>query len=386
MSQDREQRAASLLDRVRLEHENERLTNSVAQLTLLLEKARTLVNTLSPDGVLIRIVEASTDVTGAEEGVLMLLDEQTNELYVKTQKGLGDEHVQTLRLRVNDSLAGQVLRTGAPLRLNEESKVVTGYRVKAVLYVPIIHREEMLGVILVDNRQNEQVFTLDDESALRTLAGYAAVAIKNASRVEELRERNRLLRGLHATGRSALSSLSLDRVLNQIAESALEVLGADFVVLYEYDTTEDNIIVPPVVQGREIDPEVLRDIGKVVPHKQSVIYRVISRRRSFYAPHASRDWAQEGLIDPHEDWSEVGFVARAGIASSAGVVLATEGQPLGVMFVNYGTPRPFADHDIEIAEMFASQAAIAIQNARLFSMEQEQLKLMGSLLMRPPSA
>ncbi len=383
-SQDRAQRASSLLDRVRLERENERLKESVKQLDRLVEQGIALVSVLSLDGVLIRIVEAAVSVTGSEEGVLMLLDEPTNELYVKTQKGLGDEHVQTLRLRVNDSLAGQVLKTGRPLRLNEESKVVTGYRVKAVLYVPIAHKDEMLGVILVDNRQTEQAFMKEDESSLTVLSQYAAIAIKNASLVEDLKERNRLLRGLNLTSRSALSSLSLDRVLNQIAESALEVLEADTIILYEYDTAEDNIIVPPVVQGRELDPETLRDVGKVVPHKQSLVFKMIARRRSFYAPRAAQDWTKEGLIDPHGDHREGAFVTREGIASSAGVVLATPSETLGVVFINYATPRAFNEEDKEIIEMFADQAAIAIQNARLFSLEQEQLKLLGSLVMKSP--
>jgi len=376
---------SSLLDRVKLERENERLQQSVEQLDQLLETGISLVSVLSLDGVLIRIVEAAVSVTGAEEGVLMLLDEPTNELYVKTQKGLGDEHVQSLRLRVSDSLAGQVLKTGQALRMNQESKVVTGYRVKSVLYVPITHRDETLGVILVDNRQTDEHFAYEHETSLTLLSHYAAIAIKNARLVEDLKEKNRLLRGLNQTSRSTLSSLSLDRVLNQIAESALDVLEADTIILYEYDTVEDNIIVPPIIQGKELDPEVLRDIGKVVPHKQSVIFKVIARRRSFYAPEASRDWAQEGLIDLRKDRHEGDFVTRGGIASSAGVVLSTGSEIVGVMFVNYATARPFAEHDQEIIEMFADQAAIAIQNARLFQLEQEQLKLLGSLVMRTPA-
>jgi GAF domain-containing protein len=287
---------------------------------------------------------------------------------------------------VSDSLAGQVLRTGRPLAVSEESKVVTGYRVGAALYVPITYREEPLGVILVDNRQSERSFGPEDEHLLSVLAEYAGIAIKNASHVEDLEKKNRLLTGLHTTGRSALSTLSLDRVLNQIAENALDVLGADIAILYEYDRAADNIIVPPVVQGKALDPEILRDIGKVVPHKQSLVFGMIARRRPFYAPDASQDWAQRGLIDPSGDWGEGSFVTRAGIASSAGIVLATGDEVVGVMFVNYRAPRPFADDDTEIIEMFADQAAIAIQNARLFSLEREQFDLIGRLEKGAPPA
>lgn len=377
---------AGLLGRSYLRRENEQLRIELARLDRVLDIGKSLVSVLSLDGVLIRIVEAATLVTGAEESVLMLLDKQTNELYVKTQKGLGDPYVQTLRLRVSDSLASQVLRTGEPLSVREESKVVTGYRVGAALYVPIIYREESLGVILVDNRQSVRSFGPEDERLLSVLSEYAGIAINNASRVEDLEKKNRLLTGLHTTGRSALSTLSLDRALNQIAENALDVLGADVAILYEYDRAADNIIVPPVVQGRSLDPEILRDIGKVVPHKQSVVFGMIRRRLPFYAPDASQDWAQKGLIDPSGDWGEGSFVTRAGIASSAGIVLATRDEVVGVMFVNYQTPRPFTHDDTEIIEMFADQAAIAIQNARLFSLEREQLNLIGRLEKSVPSS
>jgi GAF domain-containing protein len=386
-SRDRKRKTAGLLDRVKLEQENAQLLAKTHQLSELLEIASALVSILSPDGVLIRIVESAVSLANAEEGVLMLLDEQTNELYVKTQKGLGGDHVQTLRLRVNDSMAGHVLKTGKPIRLNQDSKVVTGYTVKAAIYMPVAFRDELYGVLLVDNRQADRSFTEEEEDLLGILSQYAAIAIKNASLVENLRGTNRLLTGLHQSGRSTLSTLSLDRVLNQVAENAIEMLEADLVVLYEYDKSEDNIILPPVVQGRMLEPELLRDIGQVVPHKRSVVFKMISRGETFYAPKAGQDWTGEGLIDLVEDRRQVDIVAREGIASSAGVLLATDQETVGIMFVNYRAPRPFTDEDVEIVEMFAHQAAIAIQNARLFSLEQEQIKLLGDLTKRErPSA
>lgn len=182
-----EKKSAGLLDRVQLERENQRLKLRLEQLNTLHEIGRSIAATIDPDEVLTRIVEAAVSITQAEEGTLMLVDKQTDELYVRAQKGLGEEFAQTIRLKVKDSLAGQVINTGKPIR-KQACKVITGYLVKAVLYVPVIYKNEPLGILSVDNRNTEGTFSEDDELLLTGLAHYAAIAIMNASLVDDLQK------------------------------------------------------------------------------------------------------------------------------------------------------------------------------------------------------
>jgi two-component system NtrC family sensor kinase len=113
----------------------------------------------------------------------MLLDEEQGELFVRASKNL-DSETQTMRLRVRDSLAGQVLKTKQALFMGDEDKwrkIKTAYLVKSLIYVPLISQKKAIGVLGVFNRIASQSFLPRHTRVLSTLADYAAMAIYNAN-------------------------------------------------------------------------------------------------------------------------------------------------------------------------------------------------------------
>lgn len=185
------------LTETRLGQEKEMLTEQlkeqVSWLTVLAKIGKSVTSTLDLDLVLRRIVEAGVFLTNAEEGFLALLDEQSGRLYLRAAKNIEQEAIETLRLPVADSLIGQVMKSGKPLRTSRGEddarlKVSTGYLVQNLLHVPILSRGEALGVLSVDNRASKRPFTEGDEAQLTSLADYAAVAIENARLYEQAQQ------------------------------------------------------------------------------------------------------------------------------------------------------------------------------------------------------
>jgi two-component system NtrC family sensor kinase len=126
----------------------------------------------------------------------LLVDRDSGDLYLRAGKNLGSDQALGLRLKVDDSLAGQVVQTGKPVRRGGKSagrdfKVKTGYLVKSLLHVPLLLRGEVVGVLSVDNQISDLEFTDEHQYLLSTLADYAAVSIENATLYEELREKMR---------------------------------------------------------------------------------------------------------------------------------------------------------------------------------------------------
>jgi len=182
-----------LLGRAILRREANSARQRAAKLRTLHNIGTTIVSSEDVDKVLTRVVEAAVFITNAEEGSLLLLDEGTDELYLRAQKGLGEKYANGYRLRVEDSVAGEVLQAGLPQRMvsrSKDLKVVTGYMVNAIMYVPVCGRNGTVGVLSVDNQVAESTFTEDDEEFLLILAGYAALALENARRIEELERRS----------------------------------------------------------------------------------------------------------------------------------------------------------------------------------------------------
>ena len=158
------------------------LEQRVNELETLVKLGRSITSSLDNDSVLTSVVTAAVELTGAEEGHLLLLDEETNELYMRAGRNFEESFARTFRLPVKDSLAGQVVSTGEAVAFNEDSpnKIKTSYLVYSLIYVPLRTQDRVIGVLGVDNRQNKRPFSQHHSLLMTVLADYAAIAIQNA--------------------------------------------------------------------------------------------------------------------------------------------------------------------------------------------------------------
>jgi hypothetical protein len=190
-------RGMALAERAALVQANQKLERRVQEALTLYQIGKAVASLTDLDAILARIVEAAVFLLRAEESSIMLRDLNTNELYLRSQKGLGEKQARGFNLRVDDSLIGAVVRSGEPVRLardaSEDSrlKVVTGYMVNALLYVPLSLRGEVIGVLGVSNQYAEKAFGKHDQRLLEALADYAALAIQVARQhkvIEQFRQ------------------------------------------------------------------------------------------------------------------------------------------------------------------------------------------------------
>ncbi len=170
-----------------LDQARRQLERRVKELQILSGIGRTVTALRDLKSLLNRIVEAALFLTGAEEGYLMLIDEKTGELYMRATQGMGDKVPHDLRQKVDDSLAGQVVRTGKPILIGNTNKsrgkghkAFTGHLVQSLLNVPLQVRGKVIGVLGVNNLTVKRNFTNNDCYLLSALADYAAIAIENA--------------------------------------------------------------------------------------------------------------------------------------------------------------------------------------------------------------
>ncbi len=172
---------------------NSQLQRRAQELNVLYEVGKSVSSSLELEEVLQRVVEAAVYVVGAEEGSLMLLDEERGELYIRASKNL-DSEAQSVRKRVTDSLAGQVLQTRQAVTIGDEApkeRTHTALLVKSLIYVPLVLEDQAIGVLGVMNYVHQSGFDRNDTRALAALAGYATIAISNANMFHNIdRERN----------------------------------------------------------------------------------------------------------------------------------------------------------------------------------------------------
>jgi two-component system NtrC family sensor kinase len=162
---------------------NRQLEHRVRDISILYSIGQSVTALLDPEQVLNRIVEAAVYVTNAEEGALLLIDQESGDLYLRAARNLGEQFARGFRIKVDDSIAGQVVKTGETfIESGNEAqlKVKTGYLVKSLLYVPVKASNAVIGVMSVDNKASNRPFTDNDVYLLSALADYASIAIVNA--------------------------------------------------------------------------------------------------------------------------------------------------------------------------------------------------------------
>jgi two-component system phosphate regulon sensor histidine kinase PhoR len=154
----------------------------VRELETLAQLAKNINRHLDLDQALASIVDAAVRLTGAEEGSLMLVDESTGELYMRASKNFDEEFVRTFRMKVEDSLAGEVIHRGEPILLDGEGpkKIKSSFLVYSLIFVPLRIKEKTVGLLGVDNRAARRPLRESDLSLMAALAEHAVIALENA--------------------------------------------------------------------------------------------------------------------------------------------------------------------------------------------------------------
>jgi two-component system phosphate regulon sensor histidine kinase PhoR len=242
-----------------------RLERRLSDLEALSLIGRTVTASLDLDQVLTTVVEAAVRLTGAEEGSLLLLDEDSGELHMRAAKNFDQEFVRTFRLRVEDSLAGQVIATGNPIIIDEGTpqKIKTSYLVHSLIYVPLRIGGKTIGVLGVDNRSAGRTMTKDEVTAIAAMADYAAIAVENA----------------RLYTRSEGERRKLETVLTQTEDGVIVVDPENRLVLANRTMQEafginENMVGKSMVEAVD-DPallSLLRGSGEV-PHREELTLR-----------------------------------------------------------------------------------------------------------------
>lgn len=218
---------------------------------------RAITTQLDLESVLKQSVEMISLQISADEITIWLADEQSGELFLEAGHGLGDAQIQ--RLPVVDTLAGQVMQSGRPLRSHRNKngaqvKIKTGYLVEAVLYVPLMLGATPFGVILAANRERGQFFTENDEKILQMIADITAVAVQNA-RLHQTVMRTSLRRSKIVTALNIVMSLDVRNLVKSTVGYAS--------LLDTYEQTSPEI------------QEIVKELGENGKNLSTIINRLI---------------------------------------------------------------------------------------------------------------
>jgi two-component system NtrC family sensor kinase len=307
----------------RLEQTNRQLERRVKELDILYSVGKSVTSLLDPGKVLNRIVEAAVFVTGAEEGSLLLVDKDTGELYLRAARNLGEKFARGFRLKVEHSIAGQVVKTGKPILQSSQDeetlKVKTGYWVRSLVNVPLKAKDEVIGVLTVNNKVSPRPFADNDVHLLSALADYATIAIENARLYKGARQQAEELGTINEIAQTVTSSLDLDKVIRSVMKGINWVLRVETGSLLLVDEEANELVFKITLQG---------DTEKLAPYKlkmgQGIAGWVAQQGEPLLVPDVQLDPRHYEAID-----EAVGFTSRSIMC----VPLAVKDKVIGVIEV-----------------------------------------------------
>jgi PAS domain S-box-containing protein len=260
LRKERDQALASLVQA------NRQLGRRVKELNIFYSIGKSVASLLDLEKLLGRVVEAAVYISGAEEGFLMLVDEETGELYVRAAQGPKEKYPRNLKLRVQDSIADGVVRTGEAVMIGGSGRkddIRTAYLVKALLSAPLKTKDKVIGVLSVDNKTSEKTFTDNDLYLLSALADYAAIAIENAQLFTAVQSERRKLETIIGSTEDAVIVTDSEMhvlLLNRAARRAFGIKSAE--------TASQPIA--QVVKNKSLINLFIRSIGDSQAHRAEI--------------------------------------------------------------------------------------------------------------------
>lgn len=236
------------------------------QMRALQEVGAVINSSLDQGQVLNTVMDTIIELTGAERGFLMLVDEETGELGVEVARNINRETLEESSFEISRSIVRSVAETAIPVvttnaqadpRFATQESIIS-YNLRSILCVPLRIKDNIIGVIYADNRIVSGIFVDTDRDLLTAFANQAAVAIENARLFKQIRDQ--------LADITEMKNLQ-DDVFESIASGVITIDIADHIRLYNraaerilgvpsHQVIDQNYQTALTTVSREVEPMV----------------------------------------------------------------------------------------------------------------------------------
>ncbi len=337
------------------------------ELQALYRAGRALNQSLDLQTICENSVDALRDILGYAHVSIYFATEQALELQVA--RGYGERHLPR-RIPLTQGVMARAVRTRETIYLPDVSAdpdfLMALRDTQSEIAVPLLTNERVAGVLNVETAPDEtqtferQTLTEEDVRLLNTFANQLVVAIENARLFQETQRHLKQVRTLHTASQVLNSELEWDAALGRVAWQFLGALNVDHCALFEWQREDESLTV---LAHKDAEAQALRSPRREFP------------ARAWFADKVLRDAQiislRQDAADPEPAQS---YLSARGWQAALLVPLISKSQVVGLVeLADRRQPRLFSAEEMELGKSLALQAAIAIENAKLYRDAQRRL-------------
>jgi PAS domain S-box-containing protein len=340
----------------------------------LLDTMQDLAGELELSKALQAVIARAVTLLGVTGGEVAIYEEDREELVVVASEHIGKDSTGT-RLKLGEGAMGTVARTREPLIIpsyhewSGQSAKYEDVMVHSVMSAPLMIGKRLVGAVATVHSDPERVFNEGDLRLLNLFAPQAAIAIENARLFTAERQRAEEQRALLDTMKDLSGELELSKVLQAVLERAVTLLGVTGgeVAIFNAERKELTVVASENI-GKDSTGTRLKlgegAMGTVARNKEPLI------------------------IPSYHEWSGQSAKYEDVVVHSVMAAPLLIGRRLvgAIATVHSDPERVFGSEDLRLLNLFAPQAAIAIENARLYTAAQQQREYFETLVRNSPVA
>ena len=348
------------------------------ELAVLNELGRELTSLLDPDSIAECVYRHIGRLMDATNLFISLYDEKKQEIFPYFVIN-NHERILSGKRKLGKGLSDHILRTREPLFLPDD---VLG-RMQAIglevmflantkdtaqcwMGAPLLTADTIIGVIGLQSITTPNIYTEHHRDLLTAIAGRAAVAIENARLFTETQRRAEELSALNQLAQRLSAQLNVDQVLTEIHAGVSRLVDTRNFYIGLFDQQRNEVTFPINISESVVDKRIITIRGD-----QGMTGHILKTRAPILVTENLREFMNSLGIDT------VGELAKSWL----GVPLMLGEQPIGVLVVqSYDKDNAYNEHDRDLLNTIAGQAAIAIQNARLFQETQTRASELNTLV------
>lgn len=346
------------------------LERRVQEMNALTRVSQGVNVTLTFDDVLELIFAQTTQIIPSTHFHISLYNKAANYFYYgfRVDDGERIESMENQPLPQNFGLGQEIIRKGRTIITQDYTRECQARNITpsvqgiyAWMGVPLNSGSETMGALSVGSRDATITYTKAQLDLLQAVADQTVGAIVKARLLQETQRRAHQLATLNEINRQITSTLEQGPLLQNILDFAVSILNCEAGTLFLMDEQSDDLIFRVTV-----GPVAGNLLGQRLPAGTGVVGRAVQTR----APVIEND-AQRTMSNRFDDTDkQTGFTSRSLLA----VPMQIKDRVLGVIeVINRRDGLPFVADDQNILTAFAGQAAVAIENARLLELTDQEL-------------